>query len=69
MFMCNKLQMHTYHIKANHAASGLTILDVEEEEDVNGSQNEVKESPSTGGTNDVSLLGHHPEGCAKPVNT
>lgn len=33
----NQLQKHTYHIKANHAASGLTIFDVEEEEDVNGS--------------------------------
>lgn len=33
----SQLQKHTYRIEADHAASGLTILDVEEKEDVNGS--------------------------------
>lgn len=65
----NRLSKHTYHIEANHAASGLTILDVKEKEDINGSQSQVEESPSTSGTNYVRLLGHHPESCTKPVHT
>lgn len=38
---------HTYQVEPSHAASGLTVLHIEEKEDVNGSQNEVEEPPST----------------------
>lgn len=68
---CYKLAQHThtYQVEARHATSGLTILHVEEKEDVNGPENEVEDSPSRGGADDVGLLGHHPESGPQPVHT
>lgn len=62
-------QTHTYQVETSHTASGLTVLHIQEQEDVDGSQNKVEQSPSTSRTNNVSLLGHHPEGRTQPVYT
>lgn len=59
----------TYQVEPSHAVSGLTVLHIEEKEDVNGSQNEVEDSPSTCWTYDVGLLRHYPESCTEPVHT
>lgn len=63
------LTTNTYRVEASHAASGLTVFDIEEKEDVNGSQNKVEDSPASSWTYYVSLLGHHPESCTQPVHT
>lgn len=60
---------HTYQVEPSHAVSGLTVLHIEEKEDVNGPQNEIEESPSTSRTYDVGLLCYHPESSTQPVHT
>lgn len=60
---------HTYQIKPSHAVSRLTVLHVEEEEDVNSSQNKIEEPPSACWPYDICLLGHHPKSCSQPVDT
>lgn len=60
---------YTYQVEASHAASGLTILHIEEKEDMNGPQNEVEDFPPSRWTYYVSLLRHHPESRTKPVHT
>lgn len=60
---------HTYQIKPSHAVSRLTVLHVEEEEDVNSSQNKIEEPPSACWPYDIRLLGHHPKSCSQPVDT
>lgn len=65
----NWAETYTYQVEAQHATSWLTILHIEEKEDVNGPKNEVEKSPSTSGADDVGLLRHHPESSSKPVYT
>lgn len=59
---------HTYQVKPSHAVSGLSVLHIQEEKDVNGSEDEVEKSPPTCWANDVGLLRHHPESSAQPVH-
>lgn len=54
-------QKPPYCIKAGHAVTGGSILNVEKEEDVNQPHDAVKGRPTPGTGADVWLLGYEPE--------
>lgn len=59
----------SYGVKTGHAKARGSVLNVEEEEDVDQPHDAIKGAPTPGAGADVWLLGHQPEGGGEPVET
>lgn len=59
----------TCQVERRHPVSGRAVPEAEVAEDIHGPHEQVEESPVAGAVDDVTLLGHEPEGHHQPVGT